>query len=49
MPDTIDRLDQIRHGPGGAVYRIIATCSGTGRCHFAMEGTEPPGGEPAAA
>ena len=46
MPDTIDRLGQIRHGPGGAVYRIVATCNGTGRCHFAIEGTEPPGGGP---
>jgi quercetin dioxygenase-like cupin family protein len=41
-----DPLGQIRYGPGGGVYRIVATPSQTRNTHFAFEATEPPGGGP---
>lgn len=40
------RLGQQRHGPGGGLYRIVATADSTGNAVFAMENTEPPGGGP---
>jgi quercetin dioxygenase-like cupin family protein len=43
---VIDRIGQIRYGPGGGVYRIVATPSQTQNTHFAFEATEPPGGGP---
>jgi uncharacterized cupin superfamily protein len=46
MSTQDQRLNQLRHGPGGATNRIVATCASTGNCHFAMEATEPPGGGP---
>jgi quercetin dioxygenase-like cupin family protein len=41
---TTSRLGQLRHGPGGGVYRIIATGDSTGNTFVAMENIEPPGG-----
>lgn len=37
---------RIRYGPGGGVYRIVATADETGNRHFAFEASEPPGGGP---
>jgi quercetin dioxygenase-like cupin family protein len=45
MLDSVT-LEQIRFGPGGGVYRIVATSSDTGNTHFAFEAAEPPGGGP---
>jgi quercetin dioxygenase-like cupin family protein len=36
----------IRFGPGGGIYRIVATPATTGGSHFAFEAYEPPGGGP---
>lgn len=36
----------IRYGPGGGVYRIVATPAATRNTHFAFEAIEPPGGGP---
>src|SRR6185369_2509100 len=44
MPATTSRLHQLRHGPGGATYRIIATADSTNNTFFALECAEPPGG-----
>lgn len=38
------RLGQLRHGPAGGLYRIIATADSTQNTHFIIECTEPPGG-----
>ncbi len=38
------RLGQLRHGPGGGRYRIIATADSTNNTLFAIENIEPPGG-----
>ncbi len=39
-------MNQIRFGPGGGIYRIVATVEQTGGSHFAFEAYEPPGGGP---
>ncbi|HEX2445700.1 MAG TPA: cupin domain-containing protein [Vicinamibacterales bacterium] len=39
-------MEQIRFGPGGGIYRIVATSADTRNTHFAFEATEPPGGGP---
>jgi quercetin dioxygenase-like cupin family protein len=46
MLETVASLERIRFGPGGGVYRIVATASETGNTHFAFEAIEPPGGGP---
>ena len=43
---TVPALEKIRYGPGGAVYKIVATAAETGNTHFAFEAIEPPGGGP---
>src|SRR5882724_12723554 len=45
MPSNpASRLGQLRHGPGGATYRIIATADSTANTFFGIENIEPPGG-----
>ncbi|MEK6703507.1 MAG: cupin domain-containing protein [Planctomycetota bacterium] len=45
MPaNTPSRLGQLRHGPGGGLYRIIATADSTNNTLFGIECVEPPGG-----
>jgi quercetin dioxygenase-like cupin family protein len=46
MLETVASLERIRFGPGGGVYRIVATAAETGNTHFAFEAIEPPGGGP---
>ena len=47
MPtNPASRLGQLRHGPGGGRYRIIATADSTHNTFFAMEIVEAPGGGP---
>jgi len=43
---TVPALEKIRYGPGGAVYKIVATAAETRNTHFAFEAIEPPGGGP---
>jgi quercetin dioxygenase-like cupin family protein len=43
---TLDKIGQVRYGPGGGIYRIVATPAQTGNTFFAFEATEPPGGGP---
>src|SRR5262245_11407854 len=43
---TVPALEKIRYGPGGGVYKIVATAAETGNTHFAFEAIEPPGGGP---
>jgi quercetin dioxygenase-like cupin family protein len=43
---TVGDLERVRYGPGGGVYRIVATAEETGNTHFAFEAIEPPGGGP---
>ena len=38
------RLGQVRHGPGGGLYRIFATADSTQNTFFGIECVEPPGG-----
>jgi mannose-6-phosphate isomerase-like protein (cupin superfamily) len=38
------RLGQLRHGPGGGLYRFIATADSTANTFFALEIVEHPGG-----
>jgi quercetin dioxygenase-like cupin family protein len=40
------RTRQVRYGPGGGVYTIVATAVETRGTHFAFEAYEPPGGGP---
>ena len=40
----MSRLGQTRHGPGGAIHRIIATAESTNGTFFALDDLEPPGG-----
>ena len=45
MPtQSASRLGQFRHGPGGGLYRIIATADSTGNTFFGAEIVEGPGG-----
>ena len=44
MSKTARRLGQLRHGPGGGLYRIIATADSTHNTFFGIEDIEPPGG-----
>lgn len=46
MLETFTSLDRIRFGPGGGVYRIVATAAETQNRHFVFEAIEPPGGGP---
>jgi uncharacterized cupin superfamily protein len=46
MLATIPALEKIRYGPGGGVYKIVATAAATRNTHFAFEAIEPPGGGP---
>ena len=46
MPATVPALEKVRFGPGGGVYKIVATAAETGNTHFAFEAIEPPGGGP---
>jgi quercetin dioxygenase-like cupin family protein len=47
MPaDTALTPTSIRFGPGGGVYRIVATSRDTDNAFFAFEAFEPPGGGP---
>ena len=46
MLATIPALEKIRYGPGGGVYKIVATAAETRNTHFAFEAIEPPGGGP---
>ncbi len=46
MAEKADKTGRMRHGPGGGVYRIVATAAQTDNRHFAMEVMEPPGGGP---
>jgi uncharacterized cupin superfamily protein len=46
MTATADQIGQVRYGPGGGVYQIVASSSETGNTHFAFEAIEPPGGGP---
>jgi uncharacterized cupin superfamily protein len=46
MPATVPALEKIRYGPGGGVYKIVATAAQTNNTHFAFEAIEPPGGGP---
>ena len=43
---TATATERVRFGPGGGVYRIVATAEETGNTHFAFEASEPPGGGP---
>jgi len=43
---TVPALEKIRYGPGGGVYKIVATAAQTNNIHFAFEAIEPPGGGP---
>jgi uncharacterized cupin superfamily protein len=43
---TVPALERIRYGPGGGVYKIVATAAQTNNTHFAFEAIEPPGGGP---
>ena len=43
---TVPALEKVRFGPGGGVYKIVATAAETGNTHFAFEAIEPPGGGP---
>jgi quercetin dioxygenase-like cupin family protein len=43
---TTQTPGDVRFGPGGAVYRIVATRAQTDNAVFAFEATEPPGGGP---
>jgi quercetin dioxygenase-like cupin family protein len=42
----IDRTPKTYYGPGGGIYRVVATSGQTGSTHFAFEAMEPPGGGP---
>ena len=46
MLATVPALEKIRYGPGGGVYKIVATAAQTNNTHFAFEAIEPPGGGP---
>ena len=46
MVATVPSLEKVRFGPGGGVYKIVATAAETGNTHFAFEAIEPPGGGP---
>jgi len=46
MLATVPALEKIRYGPGGGVYKIVATAAQTNNIHFAFEAIEPPGGGP---
>ena len=46
MLATVPALEKVRYGPGGGVYKIVATAAETGNTHFAFEAIEPPGGGP---
>jgi uncharacterized cupin superfamily protein len=46
MLGTVPALEKIRYGPGGGVYKIVATAAQTNNTHFAFEAIEPPGGGP---
>ena len=43
---TTSQISEMRYGPGGGIYQIVATPEQTGNLHFAFEATEPPGGGP---
>jgi quercetin dioxygenase-like cupin family protein len=46
MLATVPALEKVRFGPGGGVYKIVATARETNNTHFAFEAIEPPGGGP---
>ena len=46
MVVTRNRTAGVYYGPGGGIYRVVATAEQTGSVHFAFEATEPPGGGP---
>jgi quercetin dioxygenase-like cupin family protein len=46
MLATVPALEKVRFGPGGGVYKIVATAAETRNTHFAFEAIEPPGGGP---
>ena len=46
MVVATNRINGMYHGPGGAIYKVLATPARTGNLHFAFEATEPPGGGP---
>ena len=46
MLATVPSLERVRFGPGGGVYKIVATAAETANHHFAFEAIEPPGGGP---
>lgn len=46
LPEMVVPVSRVRFGPGGGVYRIVATAAETGNTHFAFEASEPPGGGP---
>ena len=43
---TVPSLEKVRFGPGGGVYKIVASAAETQNTHFAFEAIEPPGGGP---
>jgi quercetin dioxygenase-like cupin family protein len=46
IAEAAQTTTNIRFGPGGGIYRIVATPATTGGSHFAFEAYEPPGGGP---
>jgi mannose-6-phosphate isomerase-like protein (cupin superfamily) len=46
MLATVPSLEKVRFGPGGGVYKIVASAAETNNMHFAFEAIEPPGGGP---
>lgn len=46
VQEMVVPFTRVRFGPGGGVYRIVATAAETGNTHFAFEAAEPPGGGP---
>ena len=46
MLATVPSLEKVRFGPGGGVYKIVASAAETNNTHFAFEAIEPPGGGP---
>ena len=46
MLATVPALEKVRFGPGGGVYKIVASAAETDDTHFAFEAIEPPGGGP---
>jgi quercetin dioxygenase-like cupin family protein len=46
VAEAVTATEKVRYGPGGGIYRIVATAAETQNRIFAFEATEPPGGGP---